>query len=401
MRVLVYGGVGDGACDYYRLGMYVGYLAEVGIEVVPWQPQLRYPGEYGEDWRRALRDGKATVDLDALAAADVVLFSRWFNTSAHCSECGLDCRTAEGLERHGVSVGHASLGIDPLLRPLLGSLLADRSLRGRSGIIYDLDDDLLHQPDWVGHAAGLALELDVVELLVRSADLVTVSTPVLSQALAPYTKRSVVVRNAIELGLYGPVLASASEVGDEVRILFYGAGVRTREYELCRRAVDEAAASGPRVRRIWLGATDPAVRALVDEVYPYAQAGASFASALAGTRPDIGLAPLGSGDFERAKSELHWLEYSAVGAATIATRLAPSGPYDVIDDGVDGLLAETPDDWRRHVAGLAASSDRRAEIAGRARERIASDYSAARRAMEWAAVFRWAASHAGAGLAGI
>jgi glycosyltransferase involved in cell wall biosynthesis len=265
-------------------------------------------------------------------------------------------------------------------------------------LLYDLDDDLFHQPEWVGHAAGLARELDLVELLVRSSDLVTVSTPVLSAALAAYTSRMIVVRNAIEPGLYERDSAGAPAPGGEVRALFYGAEARTRDYELCRSAVDEACRRRPRIRRVWLGATGPKVRALVDETHPYAPAGAAFASALAAARPDIGLAPLGSGDFERAKSELHWLEYSAAGAATIACRLRPNGPYDVIRDGVDGLMAESADDWRRHLASLAGSAALRTEMAGRARERVIAEYSAASRAVQWAAVFRWVASHPGVGL---
>jgi len=45
IRVLAYGGVGNGACDYYRLGAYVEDLAGQNVEVVSWVPQLRFPSE--------------------------------------------------------------------------------------------------------------------------------------------------------------------------------------------------------------------------------------------------------------------------------------------------------------------------------------------------------------------
>ncbi len=408
IRVLVYGGLGDGACDYYRLGMYVDYLAQLGVEIEPWTPRLRIPGRYGGRWYEALRDGAAGVELDDLGEANVVYFSRWSNTSPACSECGLDCGTPEGLARHRKSSGHPALEVDPLLRPLVASLLGNETIRGRCGVLYDLDDDLFHQPDWVGHRAGLTRELDLVELLIRSADLVTVATPALKAAISSYTQRTHVIRNAVEPGLYvaDPPQASvpASDPGtdsgasEQPRVLFCGAAVRAQDYELCRSAVDEVAATS-RIRRIWLGAAGSAVGSLVDETHPYVPAGSRFARRLASLRPDIGLAPLGEGEFGRAKSELHWLEYSAVGAATVASRLHPSGPYDVIRDGVDGFLAESPAEWRRCLADLVADPARRGDTAERARERMIAEYSAADRAVEWAAVYRWVASHPGAGLA--
>ena len=123
----------------------------------------------------------------------------------------------------------------------------------------------------------------------------------------------------------------------------------------------------------------------------------AFARALRDARPDIGLAPVLDEPFNRAKSELHWLEYTLAGAPTIASRTREPGPYGVIHDGVDGLLAATPDDWSRHLRALAGSADLRAQLVGAARERVLADYTVEARADEWAAAYRWAAEHAGRG----
>jgi glycosyltransferase involved in cell wall biosynthesis len=87
------------------------------------------------------------------------------------------------------------------------------------------------------------------------------------------------------------------------------------------------------------------------------------------------------------------------GAACVATRLMGGGPYEVIRDGVDGLLARNKAQWRDALRSLAGSPDRRAELAGRARERVLAEYRAADRAIEWADAYRWAAEHAGRGIA--
>jgi Glycosyl transferase family 2/Glycosyl transferases group 1 len=122
-----------------------------------------------------------------------------------------------------------------------------------------------------------------------------------------------------------------------------------------------------------------------------------FARALAAIRPDIGLAPVVGDDFDRAHSELHWLEYTMVGAATVASRTMGGGPYDVIRDGADGLLARNKAEWRDGLRRLAGSPALRAEIAGRARERVLAEYHADKRAEEWAEAYRWAAENGGRG----
>ena len=75
------------------------------------------------------------------------------------------------------------------------------------------------------------------------------------------------------------------------------------------------------------------------------------------------------------------------------------GPYDVIRDGVDGLLARNKAQWREQLTRLATSPALREEMAGRARERVLAEYDVHRRVEEWAAAFRWAADHAGRGAA--
>lgn len=399
VRVLVYGGIGTDACPFYRRGLFVSHLANLGVDLIPWTPPLTHPAAYAGRWGDAIRDGVARVDYRELENAHVVLFSRWSNIVPACTSCGADCGSIEGLEGHARDAGHDTLSWDPLLRLLLPPLLADARLRSRCAVMYDLDDDLFHQPEWAGHARGLARALDLIELLIRAADLVTVSTPVLEGSLRSFTPRIHLVRNAIDPDLYrtGATGAPAADDDPVTRVLFYGADVRRRDYAICRSAVDQAARARRRTRRMWLGSDSAAVRALVDEAFPVVKPASSFGAALAKLRPHVGLAPLEASAFASAKSELHWLEYSVVGAATVASRLPTAGPYDVIEDGRDGLLAAGAADWRRAVMRLVSSADLRAEIAGRARERVLAQYQAAERAVSWAAAYRWAATHPGIG----
>ena len=121
----------------------------------------------------------------------------------------------------------------------------------------------------------------------------------------------------------------------------------------------------------------------------------AFAAYLAAMRPDIGLAPLVGDRFDQAKSELHWLEYSMAGAATVATRIPNGGPFDPIRHGVDGLVVDRPSDWFDALRELVGSRSLREDLAGRARERVLAEYTVKARAPEWADAYRWAAEHAG------
>ena len=186
-------------------------------------------------------------------------------------------------------------------------------------------------------------------------------------------------------------------IGD-LRVVYHGVSTRLRDYEVARPAVDRVAGSTPGMRRVWLGAPkDSSVAACVDEVRPWVDGLAAFGAALVAARPDIGLAPLLDEPFNRAKSELHWIEYAVAGATTIASAFDGPGPYDVIHDGRDGLLARTPPEWERQLRRLAASGWLRSELAGRARERVVAEYGLSTRTAEWADSYRWAAAHAGFG----
>jgi hypothetical protein len=304
---------------------------------------------------------------------------------------------------HCRTAGHRPNTPDRLL-PLLISTFEEHpeSLRGRA-IMYETDDDLLAGGPWLPFFNRLIPDRPIIEAMLRRADLVTVTTPVLAKMAGRFNDAVRVVRNAVDPAWYGemaPAVAPAEAVDPPAgpRIVYYGSAARLRDYGVCRDAVDNVIVKTPGARRVWLGAADdPKIRAAVDEAHPYVEGVPAFARALVGTRPDIGLAPVVGDDYGRARSELHWLEYSLAGAATIASRTMGGGPYDVIRDGADGLLARNKAEWRDGLRRLVGSQTLRQELAGRARARVLAEYGADKRAEEWADAYRWAAEHAGRG----
>jgi glycosyltransferase involved in cell wall biosynthesis len=88
---------------------------------------------------------------------------------------------------------------------------------------------------------------------------------------------------------------------------------------------------------------------------------------LAETTPHIGLAPIETSiEFSNYKSPTKWLDYSAVGAATIATDCCVHSP--VMVDRANGLLvANDADAWYDAIAALIEQPDLRARLAANAR----------------------------------
>jgi SAM-dependent methyltransferase len=69
----------------------------------------------------------------------------------------------------------------------------------------------------------------------------------------------------------------------------------------------------------------------------------NFPALLKSLNGDIGIAPLRDNDFNRAKSNLRWLEYSALKIPTVASAVRPFN--DSITHESDGLLCSTKGEW--------------------------------------------------------
>lgn len=389
LRVLVIGPGAAGASDALRFEALVPGLARQAIELVSWTP------------------GDPTAEVDPFGAieaavgwSDVLVLRRHYRTWHACVVCGF--RTLEPAEArgHGAKSEHSVVPAPYFaVRALVGLLKAEPHVLGKRAILYDTDDDIFSAD--LAPGAEDILERDLVEQMLRLADLVTAATPVLAERLARRTNAPVrVIRNALEPSWYeaGRRDEPAEAPGDP-RVVYHGATVRLRDYEVARGAVDAVARDCATLRRVWLGGDPERLAGVVDEVRPWVRGAPEFAAALVAARPDIGLAPIQDTPYNRARSELHWLEYALAGAPTIVSGLDGPGPYDVIRDGVDGLVARGRADWERQLRSLVASPGLRSELVARARERVMAEYTVATRAPSWADAYRWAAEHAGAGRA--
>ena len=99
---------------------------------------------------------------------------------------------------------------------------------------------------------------------------------------------------------------------------------------------------------------------------------------LSETEWDIGICPLINDEFNRNKSHIKWMEYSAYKIPTIASRVYPYYKdilgIKTIQQGKTGFLARTTDDWIKYLTLLIENKDLRKKIGENAYEDIKKNW---------------------------
>lgn len=98
---------------------------------------------------------------------------------------------------------------------------------------------------------------------------------------------------------------------------------------------------------------------------------------------DIGIAPVTDSFFNYSKSNIKWLEYSALGIPAVCSRVYPYAKS--VEDGVTGYLASTTDEWYEKLRALVLDADLRKQIGQQAQAHVWQEWSYRTHAPKWAA----------------
>jgi glycosyltransferase involved in cell wall biosynthesis len=355
MKILFWGHQWNYPVPYFRGGQFAPYWEALGIEARYCALPLSREGQVPLYWLAHPAEARQLIEvaMASLDWADVVIFRRWY--------------------------------LDDVSEPAWD--LASDKVR-----VYDTDDWDLNTRSEIPGSESIREARPLIERMAREADLVTVATPRLAQHYGRYSRRPpVVIRNAVDMALYEP---DEPRIDDRPTALFYGSNGRLRDYfggpdarGKWRGGYAHAAVRDADLRSIWLGNESRTHEPLeFDEVLPYQREMTGFFRSLGNSHADVGLAPLVGDGFDECKSELHWLEMAAAGIPVVAERLM-NGPYGVVRDGTDGLLARGAQEWHDAVKRLAREPALRTDVVSAARSRLRTDYDPAHRAAEWAEVF--------------
>jgi glycosyltransferase involved in cell wall biosynthesis len=247
--------------------------------------------------------------------------------------------------------------------------------RAGTKLLYDIDDNLLDcHPDPETEKA-IAPRRRTVRLLLREADHVTVSTPLLRDRVQRLNSGITVVPNALdERRLAGDEMVARAD--NAFRIGYFGTLTHLRDLMSILGSLRAAFVALPQRPMLVICGVSQETRFLSTfdgfadtKVIPTTGDYDSFLDSMfSEVRWDIGLAPLVNGTFEMAKSDIKFLEYAAFGVPGI---YADHPAYANVQNGITGLIA-SPNAWAACIAELAASPEMRARIAEASRRYLFS-----------------------------
>jgi hypothetical protein len=379
--------------EWKKMGINVKHIDKIDF--------IAKDGAQGMTTEEAMAKKLLSVDTSVVDWADVVMFRRYYNCSAKCETCGEATKDQAKILTHPHQMKMRD-SITEWMWPAFESAMFNKA------IVYETDDNHLQIRKWNGYWPDVQAELPLIERMARRADLVTVSTQPIKDAYAHFNNNIRVIRNAIDPSIYTTNSPRPEYGGERPRVVYYGSTARMRDYGGYpnERGKWEGGYAGKGIqdlrKELWsvfIGVnpgTDHVIAPFFDEAYPYVENIRQFAERLAASHGDIGIAPLGGDDFDRCKSELHWLEYAMVGAAFVGEGFRyGEAPYSMVNHGVDGFVVRGRQQWFDAVKNLVRSKDLREQIAGAAKERVLKEYDYKDRAKEWADAFKWAVEHKG------
>jgi glycosyltransferase involved in cell wall biosynthesis len=258
-------------------------------------------------------------------------------------------------------------------------------------VLYEVDDWLHGVADVTGHALATRYNPGVLrayEACMRAADGLLCSTRWLADTYAELNPNTYVCRNGIDPKRF----ALTPPAREHVTIGWSGGTGHESAVGPWMGSVAAVLRAHPHTRFLTVGepfgaelapefgqARARAVPFTDMEVYPAAM-----------THFDIALAPAGPGGYFRAKSDLRWLEASALGIPVIGDPAV----YPDIEHGVTGFHAATPAEAQRCLELLVSDPALRAEVGARARAHVLEHRSIGVAAAAWSAALARARSAA-------
>ena len=285
--------------------------------------------------------------------------------------------------------------IDRLWRTDVTIKLAERLVNNirQSGakIIYALDDNfhdiLPHHDD-----QRIQIRLPIVDFFLSQADGVIVTTPSLMKAYAESSSNIVVLRHALDERLLIPRPSTFTFNRSPITIGYMGTMTHDDDLLMILPALKEVCINHPGELEVQIvgGIGNQDTRRQIDKlpiryVFPTQTEHEYPLFMLWYTGQidwDIAIAPLKDTNFNQSKSDIKFLDYCAIAAAGIFSRVAEY-PTSV-KHGENGWLVENSTDaWVEALETLFSDDQQRQTIASNAYAYLLSERILARRAGDW------------------
>ena len=310
----------------------VGPLSEAGTEIVWWMPgQKYYP--------------------DLLSGSDLVIIQRDFPRF-------VDQYSQVHLDAHRLHI------------PVIFEI---------DDLLWELPDE---HPDRESHFYTDALM--PMMFAAWAADGITVPSPGIKHYLSSLNPNIFVLPNYLDPKIWS-LRNPTPVVGNTISIGYMGGDSHLPDLEMIEEVIlDILDYYQGRVKFISWGVKRPPAmiehplvewKSLTPEDY------AEFAAYFNQQQFDIYISPLKDSLFNRCKSSIKVIEYTALGIPGVSSDLEPYA--NVITPGVTGLLAKTTEQWKQHLNTLIEQPDLRLRIAKQAQESIRKNWLISDHYYQW------------------
>ncbi len=185
-------------------------------------------------------------------------------------------------------------------------------------VIHDLDDYLWETPLYNPYRRAFnSQRRKALDWAIRNADVLTVSTLPLADAVRSRSRRDVVViPNVLLPDIYRQ--PQSRPAGKKLRVGWSGSN--SHDYDLSR-ITEVVKRTKDRVQWVFMGYVPPSLEKLVE--FHQAVPVVHYAVALANLRLDVAVAPLAVNFFNECKSNLKLIEFGALGIPVITSSVYP------------------------------------------------------------------------------
>lgn len=285
----------------------------------------------------------------------------------------------------------------PVALELYEQILARAHAQGKP-VIYEIDDLLLdlpaEHPDTALQYYTPAL-LPMIRAMIE-ADLVTVTTPTLAEYIYPFNPHVCVLPNYLDDQSWKLRPPQEKPSAAPVTIGYMGSNTHQPDLESITPVLIKLLERYEAKIKLhfWGGEPPPALLSHSNvtwtrlEIYHYAE----FAAYFSLQECDIFIAPLLDTPFNRCKSAIKLLEYSALGAPGVYSHLPP---YEaIIKHGQNGFLASSLEEWEDCLIQLIEQPGLRFVLAQQAQEVLRENCLLSQHAGYWLDAYRQAQKYA-------
>ena len=258
-------------------------------------------------------------------------------------------------------------------------------------VVYETDDDFLDIGPANPSFNYIQGNLVNIEKLVGAADKIVVSTSELKKRFDKLGDVEIIRNYYLDNVL--PLKSFSYSGNDYVKIGYFGTMTHNDDLELVHNVVlrlkDIFSKKGIEVELEVIGASiDENIDWFSVKKLPYyPMAMATFMKWIANNGNwDIGIIPLVNTEFNKCKSELKYIEFTALGVPVVASDVEVY--RNTIEEGVTGFLANNEDEWVAKLSRLIDDPKLRNGILNNARDDILKNYDLRDRAKQWDGIFK-------------